>query len=215
MDPVIDRVNLVPDFLSGICLIAFFIVLGDRYRHTCRFGAAIAVLYTVISLGTHIFSLSFFSRFDILDLYAKDPDATQMYGQYLDATCIELIVSALLSLAIFILLLRLVPHVAGSIGEENSIQTRRLRRSMRLEALLFILIRSLSSFAWIVYLYYSQFSKAIELDPGFMGGAISSTVPLIDGLWIVPPLVSIVELFVALHLTSRFRTESELTYAEL
>ena len=214
IDPVFDQVNLIPDFLSGICLIAFFIVIGRRSR-IARLGTVVAGIYTVISIVAHTFSLSYFNRFSILELYANDPDAVSEYGVYLTISGVELVASLLVSILLGLVLIGLVPHVAGSIGEKGSRQTARLHRSMRLESLLLILFRSLAAFAWLVYLYYSQFAKSIPLDPGFMGGAISSNVPLIDGLWLVPPLLSIVELGIALHLTSRFRTEGDLTYSEL
>jgi hypothetical protein len=217
IDPVIDQVNLIPDFLSGICFLTFFLVLGERFR-VCRFGAAIAGLYTVVSFAAHAFSLSYFSKFDILNLYAREEEAVRLYDSYLAFSLVELFFSFLLCIAIAAVLIRLVPHVAGAIGESDSIQTTRLRRSMKREAILLVFIHLLSAFSWIIYLYYSQFTKSIALDPGFAGttgGVISSNVPLIDGLWLVPPLFSIVELFVALHLTSRFCTESELTYAEI
>jgi hypothetical protein len=217
IDLVIDQIDLIPDFLSGICFIAFFLALGRRVRGA-RIGVTVAGIYTALSLGTHIFSLSYFSKFDILNLYAREEDAVSLYRSYLGVSAFELALSLFLSVLLAVALYQLVPHVAGSIGEEDSIQTRRLRRSMKREAIALSLIRSLSAVAWVVYLYYAQFCKSIELDPGYAGvggNAISSNVPLVDGLWLLPPLLSIVELFVALHLTGRFRTESELTYSEI
>lgn len=217
IDPVIDQINLIPDFLSGLCFVVFFLTLGRRVRGS-RIGAAVAGIYTVISLVAHAASLSYFSKFDILNLYAREEDAVARYVQYLSLSTVELVFSLLVSILIAAALYQLVPKVAGAIGETDSIQTKRLHRSMKLETVAHALIRSLSALAWMVYLYYAQFTKSIALDPGYAGttgGAISSNVPLIDGLWLLPPLLSIVELFVALHLTSRFRTESELTYSEL
>ena len=214
MDAVIDGINLVPDFLSGLCLLAFFSTLGRRVRGY-RLGAVLAGVYTAVSLGAHLFSLSFFERFDILELYARDVDAVKLYRSYLTLSFVELLLSLGLSVLLALALCRLVPHVAGSIGEDGSAETRRLHRSMKREAILFALFRSLAAVAWVVYLYYAQFTKTIVLDPGFSGGTISSNVPLVDGLWLVPPLLSLVELSVALHLTGRFRTESELTYSEI
>ena len=214
VDPVIDQISLIPDFLSGICFLAFFLAIGKRAKGA-SLGAVVAGVYTVLSLGAHIFSLSYFARFDILNLYAREADAVSLYRSYLGVSAVELALSLCLSIILAAVLYQLVPHVAGSIGETDSMQTRRLHRAMRLEAIVLSLIRAASAVSWIVYLYYAQFSKSIELDPGYAGGMISSNVPLIDGLWLLPPLLSIVELFVALHLTSRFRTESELTYSEL
>lgn len=214
MDAVIDEINLVPDFLSGLCLFSFFLAIGRRVRGY-RLGAALAGVYTAVSLGAHLFSLSFFERFDILELYARKDDAVRLYRSYLALSAVELALSLGLSLLLALALCRLVPHVACSVGEETSLQTRRLHRSMKREAILLVLFRAMSAIAWVVYLYYAQFTKTILLDPGLMGGSISSNVPLVDGLWLVPPLLSAVELALALHLTGRFRTESELTYSEI
>ena len=214
-DLVLDQINVLPDLLSALCLIAFLRAVGARVKG-CRIGTAIAVLYGIASVVAYALSVRFFTKYDILSLYDRDGEALALYSRYLNLSYLELGLSILLSLVLVTVLIRLVPHVANSIGEQDSLQTQRLRKSMKREAILWGLLRSLSAVAWVVYILLSQYTKNILLDTS-IGGAptISSNVPLVDGLWIVPPLLSLLELCVALHLTSRFRTESELTYAEL
>ncbi len=218
IDLVLDNINFVPDVLSGVAFAVAFIILGSRIPYI-RVGIAIAGGYSAVALVSYILLTGFHSRYAITDLYSRGGEALSAYSGYLTSALAELILSALLGIFLAYLLIKMIPFVADSFGEEESMQTARLRRSMKREAILVGAIHLLAAGASYAHAILSQYTKNIILESGTGNTALppatSATVPLVDGFWLVPVLTATLELIVVLHLTSRFRSESELTYSDI
>lgn len=218
IDLVLDHINFVPDVLSGAALVVAFIILGSRIPHI-RIGVAVAGAYSVAALVSYVLLTGFYSRYTISDLYGRGDAALSAYGAYLSAALAELILSAALGVFLVYLLIKMIPYVADSFGEQESIQTMHLRRSMKREAILVGVIHLLAAGASYANALLSQYTKNITLESGagstVLPPTTSATVPLVDGFWLVPLLAAVAELIAVLHLTSRFRTESDLTYSDI
>ncbi len=218
MDPILDSINFVPDVLSGLAFTAALIILGQRIPRL-RMGIRLMGAYSAISLAAFILSNSFYASYTLDDLYHQSAEAEKAYSLYLGVAFAELIASALVGAFLAYTLIRMIPFVSDSFGETDSLQSVRLRCSMRREAIFVGVLHFISAAATFANAFLAQYTKSIRLEPGEGASALphatSSTVPLVDGFWIVPLLLAAAELIAVLHLTSRFRTESELTYSDI
>ena len=218
IDLIFDSINYVPDALAGLAFTAALIILGKRIPHL-RLGIVITALYSAVSFVSYTLSSSFYTRYSITELYERGDEARTLYSLYLKTALAELILSAALAAFLSYALLRMIPLASDSFGEADSMQSRRLRRSMRMETVIVGILHFLSCAATYASAILAQYTKTIHLESGIGSSiappATSATVPLIDGFWLVPLLLSVAHLLSVLHLTGRFRTESEITYADL
>ena len=208
IDVIFDRVNVLPDLFSAVLLIVSLLFLRRRFNGV-RVGkcAACAGVYAAVSTVTTILSTLFYDQYGIEALSIGDPGAKRLYLFLTVSGGVEAALSIATAFLLFGVLSRLIPLSVGTAGLRR--QTEEIERSLGRENLLFLVASILTSLSAFLVILFERMTKVV--------GSEGETVRLvlisrIDWFWMVPLVLSLVQLIVALHFTGRLRDEAREKY---
>ena len=210
IDVIFDRVNVLPDLFSAVLIVVSLLFLCRRISGL-RVGrcAVFAGIYAAVSTVTTILSRTFYNQYGIDDLANGVPEAARLYRLLSVSGGVEAALAVTVSILLCSMIARLIPFSVGSLGSALARQTEQLERSLHRENALFLVLSILSSAATFAGILLARFTRSVEVlsDP-----ESDLTTPIlieqIDWFWIVPLVLSVLQLIVILHLTGRLREEA-------
>ena len=208
IDVIFDRVNVLPDLFSAVLLIVSLLFLRRRFNGVfvgkC---AAVAGFYAAVSTLSTVLSTVFYDEYGISSLVNGDPAAERLYRILTVSGGFEAALSIAVSVLLYLVLLRLIPLSVGSTGLKR--QTEEIERSLKREALFFMIASILSAAATFVGVLFEKQTRAVASEGDTVRMVLVSRV---EWFWMVPLVLSLVQLVVILRFTGRLRDEAREKY---
>ena len=214
IDVIFDRVNVLPDVFSAVLLVISLLFLRRRinglFVGRCVIFTGIFAAFSTVST---VLSRTFYDRYGIDGLANGVPEAERLYRLVTVFGGIEAMLSILVAILLFTVLARLIPFSVGTLGSALARQTEELERSLYRENVLFLVLSILSSAATFAGILLARLTRSVEVlrDPE-SGLTTPILIEQVDWFWIVPLVLSVLQLIVMLHFTGRLRDEAREKY---
>ena len=214
IDVIFDRINVLPDFFSAVLVVISLLFLCRRFNGLCngRYAALIGV-YAVISAVTTVLNNYFFSNYTIDDLANGVPAANRLYVILSVSGGIEAAFAVASAFLLFRVLVRLIPFSVGTLGRGLSRQTEEIEQSLHRESVFLLTVSILSAVATFTGILLTRLTQSVEIlrDPE-TGLTTPILINRVDWFWLVPLVLSLIQLTAVLHLTGRLRDEAREKY---
>lgn len=217
IDLIADRNALIPDFLSGICFLLFFLCFRKDNRLS-RFGAIAAGAYTAFSLTATVFLRIYFSHFDD---YTAITHVRNARAIYLGVEIFSVLEGAALLLLLFLLYSLLngfLKQHTGLLPKEERQTESALHRELKRKNVLMLLFGMLPAIFHVVEVFLLKLNtlhivSAEEANEFYKEGQVLYFSRFEGSFWLTL-LLSLVWTVYGITFLLRLREEMRVKYCD-
>lgn len=166
LDFRLEHVNMLPDFVSGALLMAFFVIISQRTRISKKLPTALCAVYIAVSVAAYVLELGFFDKYYYGAIYRSE-EAMTAFVIMAVVSCISAVLFACLSLLVIKALGAVIDAHTGVVGvssEENETQ-KKMSEDIKAELRRYLVYCTVSTLIYaLTDIAYVIFAK----DFGFM-----------------------------------------------
>ena len=209
-DPVLDGKNYLPDFVSALAFLVFFVLSRKNSRYAL-FGAAVSLLYGAASYMTAFFEKRFLSEY----AYAAVSQSASAKAAYRSVEIMGITEAVLLIGTVCLLFLVLRDFIARRVGasfDENNLSSKlSLQRKYKNTALFFTIFGAFSA----VFFALEKFLLTLTERHVITGGEANQYyeegtilyIPIFGGSWFLRLAITALWVFYGIYLISSLKQE--------